>query len=215
MSDLLREFDNSEAILMMYLAEELSPPARLEVEHRLQRDPALRRQLEQLRSQLQRTADDFAAEAAHATALNVEAAAERLRPVMRQWAVQRLVRPVAPAPSAVRRRPAPWFVYPLLGTAAALVLVALVLSQLEPTKQTAPHALAYNYSPNWQESAAPEPATPQAALSPQAQLLVETMSDSDPLNSVANDTLARATTELGAIRQLADSMEQGEDTSLQ
>jgi len=210
MSNTLSKLENNEAILMMYLAGELPLEDRLEVDQMLQRDSALRGQLTSLRRELEHVADAFAIEVAQNPLAGEEAVQQRLRPVMRQWAADRLTRPRSTS-AAVQRRPAPWFLYPLIGTAAALVLVALILSQLDPSDRSA-HTPAVVYAPDWQERETPYTTT-NSELSRQTDVLVETMDDADPLNNVATDRLAKVSTELAAIKKLADSMEAGNDMS--
>ena len=50
MTSLLHQLENNEAILLMYLAEELPAEDRADVEQQLASDPALRAELEELRA---------------------------------------------------------------------------------------------------------------------------------------------------------------------
>ena len=122
MSSLLQQLQNNEAVLLMYLAGELPPEDRREVEQLLAGDISLRRELESLR-RLQADLDD---------ALAIADAAE---PVTGQWSAARQVA-AAVGPAHARRLaatpPAPqhrlhftWWAYP--ASAAAAVLVAMLV----------------------------------------------------------------------------------------
>jgi anti-sigma factor RsiW len=202
----LGELENNEAILLMYLTGELPLEERVEVDQMLQRDSALRRQCEQMRRLLERTADDFAIEAAKSPLPSLDSARDRLRPVMRQWATDRLMRP---KPAAQARR-APWFLYPLVGTAAALVLIAMLLSQMEPAREIAPGPLVLQ-TPDWRDtSEEPETGFTVASLN-ESELVMASLAAEDPLNTYSEDSLAQARSELQQIQLLADAMAKGAD----
>jgi hypothetical protein len=123
-SNLLQQLESNEAILLMYLAGELPPQDRAEVEQMLATDPLMRGALDRLRE----------ADNAFKTAMPALDRATRLPApesvgvrrvvrVMRQWQARRLA---APKPVEVRRRfRFPVWAYPL--TAAASVVIAFLV----------------------------------------------------------------------------------------
>src|SRR4051812_16749606 len=97
-SNLLQQLGSTEAVLMMYLSDELPAEDRAEVERRLAADPAMRAQWDRLRE----------AHAAFAAAMPALDRATRLPApeavgvrrvvrAMRQWQAERVARPAAPA----------------------------------------------------------------------------------------------------------------------
>jgi len=129
-----------QALLLLYLAEELSDADRARVEAMLQRDPAMQAQLEELRRDHEEVGRalaelDAAEPAAHSPAVVV-------RHIVRQMRQHRLDlarrRPSASATAAASRRH--WVLYPA-GAAAAAVFVLLGLwgtGLLEPTGSSRP-----------------------------------------------------------------------------
>lgn len=126
MTSVLQQLQSNEAVLMMYVVDELPPEDRAEVERRLEADPRLRADLERLR-------DAHGSFAAAIGALDRSAAppvpetvaVRRAVAAMRQWQAARLVRPAPePAPATASWRFPRW-AYPL--AAAASVLIASVV----------------------------------------------------------------------------------------
>jgi len=112
---------NTESLLMLYLADELSAPDRQVVAERLAGDAGMRLELERLSGAVQSFSDHMAA--LDALPLPSESAAtRRIGMAIRQSLADRVVRaePTAPARVIVARYP--WWVYS--GAAAAALLVA-------------------------------------------------------------------------------------------
>jgi hypothetical protein len=106
MKNLLQELENNEAILLMYLADELPPADRLEVEQMLASDPALRgaleilRQTQQLAYDLMETLDSVSRPPAPPIVTLVQASR-----LIHEWNEQRR----RPTPTVtVIRPPLPW-----------------------------------------------------------------------------------------------------------
>jgi anti-sigma factor RsiW len=123
-SNLLRQLESDEAILLMYLADELPPEDRQEVSQMLATDPRMRALLERVRE----AHDGFAAAMPaldRATRLPAPEAAgvRRVVRAMRQWQARRIARP-APAPPGPGLM-YPWWAYPL--AAAASVVIAFLV----------------------------------------------------------------------------------------
>src|SRR5947209_14691659 len=120
---MLHDLENNEAVLLMYLAGELPPDDRLEVEQLLASDAGLRAELEQLRQ-------------VHAEIAQVVAAADDASPISEENAVRQTVRamvrfqleqrdkPALPGEERRRRLRLPNWVYPF--AAAAMILIAYV-----------------------------------------------------------------------------------------
>jgi hypothetical protein len=123
-SNLLRQLENNEAVLLMYLADELPPEDRAEVARMLAADAGMRAELERMREAY----DGFAGAMPaldRATRLPVPEAVGVRRVVreMRQWQTRRLARlPASPPDIGLRY---PWWAYPL-AAAASIVNAYLV-----------------------------------------------------------------------------------------
>jgi len=128
MAGLLQQLENNEAVLLMYLAGELPPEDRVEVELMLANDPTLRAQLDGLRGLEQSTAGALAAlDRSEPLPEPAEVVARRVARAMARHQVRRTV--TAPARAEERSRPrlvAPWM-YPM--AAAALLLIAFATWQ--------------------------------------------------------------------------------------
>jgi anti-sigma factor RsiW len=122
MKSVLNQLESNEAILLMYLADELSAPDRAEVERRLSADAALREELESLRG-----AQDYAMSAmhaldgGHATALQ-GAASRRVVRAMQRWQAGRALERAAQPKNRGFRLYVPAWSYPA-AAAAAIILV--------------------------------------------------------------------------------------------
>ena len=115
---------NNEAILLMYLADELPADDRLEVERMLESDQHLRAQLDEMQRTQELTADALARlDAAWPLPVSEQAAVRRTAREMRQW----LARPKEARRAAEpgRQLRYPWWVYPT--AAAASIFVALLV----------------------------------------------------------------------------------------
>jgi anti-sigma factor RsiW len=124
MPNLLEQLENNEAILQMYLAEELPADDQAEVDQLLLTDVRLRAELEQLRTEV---ADNNAlfsiADAQSPPPISEAAALRGAMRAMRQWRLthqkQTVERPAQPGLRFV------WWLYP--GSAAAMLLLASVI----------------------------------------------------------------------------------------
>jgi len=124
MTSLLHQLENNEAILLMYLARELSAEDRAEVEQKLASDAGLAAELERLRA----VRDDLntsigAADAATRLPVSTGVAVRRVTRMLRQWQVERL-KPKPPH-EPINELRFPWWSYPL--TTAAAVLIAFLV----------------------------------------------------------------------------------------
>jgi hypothetical protein len=124
MQSLLHQLENNEAILLMYLADELSGEDRAEVEQMLSTDAALRAELEELRALQARAFGGLDGYEAHARLPVSEGVAVRqAMRVMRQWQIAHAQAP--PPEESVKDLRFPWWSYPL--TTAAAVLIAFLV----------------------------------------------------------------------------------------
>ncbi|HTW95968.1 MAG TPA: hypothetical protein VMD30_14290, partial [Tepidisphaeraceae bacterium] len=120
MSGMLHNLENNEAILLMYMADELPVEDRAEVDQQLAQDAALRQELEKLQQAWAACSGGLeAADAAGIHHMSEGAAMRRASRLARQWATERLARP-APAPRQ-HRLPFPWWTYPLASAACVLI----------------------------------------------------------------------------------------------
>ena len=124
MESLLHQLENNEAILLMYLADELSGEDRAEVEQMLSTDAALRAELEALRALQARAFGGLDGYEAHARLPVSEGVAVRqAMRVMRHWQIAHAQAP--PPEESVKELRFPWWSYPL--TTAAAVLIAFLV----------------------------------------------------------------------------------------
>lgn len=133
MNNLLSQLQSNEAVLLMYLADELPPKDRAEVDHLLQSDGAMRTQLQHLRDSLARLDDAMAAQGDQT--FNVERAIQRTTAAMRQWRAEVAGRP-ALARSEASRLPLPWWCYPLAAAASIVVAAAVFFANRAPAVVT-------------------------------------------------------------------------------
>jgi hypothetical protein len=124
MTSLLHQLENNDAILLMYLADELSAEDRAEVEQMLASDAQMRAALDQLRS----AHDDTVAAMAKGDAVarlpvSAGVAVRRVTRAMRQWQTDQFTHEPEPEPTNELRFP--WWSYPL--TTAAAVLIAFLV----------------------------------------------------------------------------------------
>jgi anti-sigma factor RsiW len=124
MPSLLQQLENNEAVLQMYLADELPADDRVEVEQMLATDPGLRAVLEDLR-----LAQDLVIgslrklDQATPLAVSTPVAARQMSRLIKQWQVDRLARQAAAPPKRKFRLPA----WAYSAATAAAVLVAVVV----------------------------------------------------------------------------------------
>jgi hypothetical protein len=120
MASLIHELENNEALLLMYLTDELPVEDRVEVEQLLASDLGLRMELGRIASAYELSMDGLARLDRDQSAIPAEnhAVRQAMR-AMKQWQVDRLTR--LPAPLAVPKRHVPAWMYPLAGAAALLI----------------------------------------------------------------------------------------------
>ena len=170
MSDLLRQLDNDEGVLLMYLAGELPEPDRVEVEQRLINEPALRHAL-----------DELAALELHvAAALGELGAARPDAAPRRASAIRNVVRAMGAAQAAAAAAAAPaeateprrrfriaFWAYPVAAAACLLVGMLVMANRgpraLEPAPEVRNIQLA--------DAAAPAPRIFDAADDPALERL--------------------------------------------
>jgi hypothetical protein len=124
MASVLQQLENNEAMLLMYLADELPADDRAEVERMLRVDAGLRGELDRLRGAY----NAFAAaverqDAASRPPVPESVAVRRVGRAMAQWHARRLAAPKPATPVAKLRYP--WWAYPL-AAAASIVMAFLV-----------------------------------------------------------------------------------------
>ena len=137
MSNLLRQLDNDQAILLMYLAGELPEEDRVDVEQRLVNDESLRAAMADLAA-LQSSIDTDLARLGDIPATRREASVRRVVRAMSAVHEERLAADTAP-PEPVRTFRLSWWAYP--AAAAALLLIGIIVmtnrtpNKLDPTPQ--------------------------------------------------------------------------------
>jgi anti-sigma factor RsiW len=194
MSSLLQHLENNEAVLLMYLADELPADDRMEVDHMLATDPALRAELEELR--LAQAAvvgglDDL--DKRELPPLSEAVVVRQVGRAMRQWKVDRLARQPSAAPHSRLRFP--WWVYPS-ASAAAIILAILVWWGM---KSEAPVDLARNGGDQQQQ----QDAFPNDPVLSQAVMLADSLTDSRDANGTG---LRDAEDQASALRHSDDEV---------
>jgi anti-sigma factor RsiW len=179
MASEIEKLKDDQALLLMYLADELPGAERDKINRRLGAEPALLSQLSHLRSAHATfvTAMGFL-DRSTAAPVPTDAAVARASRLVRQWTTQRLARPAAPLRS--KSASVAWWYYPL--AAAAAVIIAVTVSVLHhqrvnniaQTPGDSPSANApivaennnQNQPPQNQEAPAPatDAASPDAAI---------------------------------------------------
>jgi len=155
MRNVLHQLHDRESILLLYVADELSPADRAEVQRMLSSDPSMAATLEELR--LLRDSLDAAlarVDARLAVPGSASAAARQFGRAVRQWHVDRVASvPVTDA----RSLRFPWWTYPL-ATAAAITLAVVVWWQTFQSAPTQPgnDAVASSSLPQQVDSVAPQ-----------------------------------------------------------
>jgi hypothetical protein len=154
-------FDHQSGLLMMYLADELSPRDRADLEQRLRTDTVLAAELEKLRS-AQETFDGAmkALEFGQASKTSDAAAAERVNRAVRQWASARLARPKPP----VRKdRIMPWWGFGLATAAGILVAVVFWGLHNRDHENSTPSQESQSYANAPEDQSTDEPPQQQVA----------------------------------------------------
>lgn len=121
MPSLLKQLENNDSLLLMYLSGELPMGDRTEVERRLASDPALRQALEDLRG-AQASVNELLRADDASTPLPVSSAVavRHVSRSIRQWQVDRFTAPPADVAPARGLR-YPWWIYPTTSVAALLI----------------------------------------------------------------------------------------------
>src|SRR5436853_1082332 len=119
---MLHELENNEAILLMYLADELPPDDRAEVAQKLASDDALRAALERLRA-VQDATEQMLASPERSSVSEETAVRQTLRAMVRYQLEQRQ-KQVAAIDEPRRRLRLPSWTYPF--AAAAMLIIAYV-----------------------------------------------------------------------------------------
>lgn len=118
-----------DALVMLYLVDELSPEERAEVDRRLAGDAELAAALAQAREALVRTTELLTGlDERQRMPVNEGVAMRRVSRSIHQWLLRRTVNPTAPAK---RGLPLPWWIYPT-AAAASVIVAFLVWSQRQP-----------------------------------------------------------------------------------
>jgi hypothetical protein len=144
MQSILEQLESSEAVLLMYLADELGPADRAAVEVKLAADSSLRAELETLRAVHESVSQSLAAaDAARPVSSAKGAAAQRnLSRVIRQWHIEReLASAASNMPQARRSK---WWIVYSSGIAAALLIGFIVWWGLQPAELRGPTATITN-----------------------------------------------------------------------
>jgi len=120
MKSLLHTLNDNDAVLLMYLFDELPADDRVEVEAMLATDAGLRAELEQLRAMHGTISGAMEVADKQLGSPRAEAAARRqIGKVIDQWVMRRDFSPAAPAPKA--KSPLTWVLY-ATGVAAAVLI---------------------------------------------------------------------------------------------
>jgi hypothetical protein len=120
MKSYFHQFNDNEAILLMYLADELPPQDRAEVEQMLSADPALAKELENLREAHELTMNSLRSlDAATRSAVPEIVALRHVSEMIRDWADQKSQAELMPALAI--QRPMPWRRISVAAAAAMMV----------------------------------------------------------------------------------------------
>jgi hypothetical protein len=128
---------DNQALLLMYIADELSPPDRAQVEARLKVDEVLQAQLEELHSAHETFLEAMGWLDSTTPPISEQTAGARAGRAIRQWSVERLARP---ALSTARKFAVPTWVYPMAVAAAIIVAVTLSVERYEQNLGSTPPA---------------------------------------------------------------------------
>jgi hypothetical protein len=180
MSD-LQHLENNEAILLMYLADELSPEDRAEVEQMLASDAAMRRELEILRQTQQLAYDALQTlDGSTRTVRPRFVALGQVSKLIHEWVQRRR----EPAPVATLRPPLPWWRISL-STAAALLIGYYVWAVYHPPVYRNPTAASEQNSSDLQADVSPIP--PARELTPQEKVALLSSSLEDSASDEASN----------------------------
>jgi len=136
MKDMLIHLENNEAVLLMYLAGELPPAERAQVQLLLSRDKGMRATYEELRAD-EKAADETLTADAASMPLHKERCVSQTIKAMRQWQESPPQRRFV-VPQDEKRLLLPWWSYPLAAAASVLVAAAVFFANIEPPSLSAP-----------------------------------------------------------------------------
>jgi hypothetical protein len=120
----LQNLQNNEAILLMYLADELTGEDRAEVEQMLATDAILRNELDYLRDSQEKVLAELAVLDRQPTRISQAVAVRQVSRAMKQWQVDRLSRP-REVPVTRRGLRYAWWIYPSV-SAASIVIASII-----------------------------------------------------------------------------------------
>jgi hypothetical protein len=124
MGNFLQQLQNNEAVLLMYLADELPSEDRTEVEQLLANDAGLRRELAQLKdAQSAVTASLYDLDASSPLPVAAGVAMRQVSRIMKQRQLDKLV--VEPHMAAKRQWNIPWWAYWTASAAASIVVLVV------------------------------------------------------------------------------------------
>ena len=185
MAKLLQQLHSDQAVLLMYLADELPAEERAEVARRLAADADLRAELERLRTAY----ESFAAaveRADRSARLPVpdSVAVRRVTRELHQWHARRLAAAARPGPAPALRYP--WWVYPV-AAAASIVIAFLVWWGNTDRHVTGPDGSRYVIQ-RYSEPSADYPSDSDPAISTyvSAELLAESLRLGEPVDPQAD-----------------------------
>jgi anti-sigma factor RsiW len=143
MSSLLQKLQN-EAILLLYLADELPAEDRAEVKQMLSVDAQLRAELQQLQSSQEKIIAELANLDRVPTRISEAVAVRQVSRAMKQWQVDRLSRPVE-TPVVKRGLRYPWWAYPAVSV-ASIVLASIIWWGMAPSGGPVSHDITTDNS---------------------------------------------------------------------
>ncbi|HMB96783.1 MAG TPA: hypothetical protein VKK61_12140 [Tepidisphaeraceae bacterium] len=127
MRPILEQLDNDQAILLMYLADELPPADRAAIEARLASDENLRAEMEKLRATQESIGQSLIAlDAAHPLAEKIIPVQRKLFRSFAQWQTDRAARQTTDI--SHRKRPSAWelrWLFPIASAAAAIIVLII------------------------------------------------------------------------------------------
>lgn len=175
MDSLLQQLENNEAILLMYLADELPASDRVAVEQMLKNDANLAAELESLRrTQAGLEQSLRRADAGQPLPISQQAANRQVMRLVNQWVNQKLAREAAPKPMVIVAHARRWWLYPIAAAAVLLLGFIFFTSYHEPREKLMTHAESV---PETQPAPVPEPRLPQLPSPDETQPTVATDND--------------------------------------
>jgi hypothetical protein len=179
MSSQLNDLD-SDALLVMYLAGELTNGDKAALERRLANEPALAAELQRVRDAQAFFGQSMQSADAHAKMpVGEGVAVRRVSRAMQQWQIDRIR---ATPPAQKKGLPFPWWSYPV-AVAASLIIAFLVWSSRQPVGSIDADQSVANNTPGDNPDTQPDEPPP-------AQDMTEWMAssfDANPETTVADD----------------------------